>query len=139
LLYVVDASDPSWERQLDVVREVLADVGASETPARVVMNKTDRLAPEELAELQRAQPDAWFLSAHDAAHVRDLHDKIVAFFESSYVPVELVVPYAQQRLIAEMHESGRVEQERYEDGGVHVRFLAEPETIRRIRAKLDAG
>jgi GTP-binding protein HflX len=139
LLYVVDAADPSWERQLAVVREVLSDVGASETPARVVMNKIDRVPEAELAELRRALPDAWFLSAHDSADVAALHQRIVAFFESSYVVAELVVPYTRQGLVAEMHDAGRVEAERYEEDAVYVRLRAEPETIQRFRAKLSAG
>ncbi|HTQ03477.1 MAG TPA: GTPase HflX [Polyangiaceae bacterium] len=139
LLYVVDAADPSWERQLAVVREVLADIGAGASPCRVVMNKIDRLTPERLAELRSAEPNAWFTSAHDAAKVAELHAAIVTFFESSYVGAELVVPYDAQRFVAEMHESGRVEEERYEEDGVHVRLRAEPETIQRFRVKLTGG
>ncbi len=138
LLCVVDAADPSWETQLAVVREVLADIGAEGAPARVVMNKIDRLAPEALELLRRSEPNAWFLSAHDPRAVAALHDRIVEFFEASYVAAELVVPYTGQRLVAEMHESGRVEAERYEQDGVHVRLRAEPETIQRLRAKLGA-
>jgi GTPase len=136
LLVVVDAADPSWERQLAVVREVLADIGAGTSPGRVVMNKIDRLSPERLEELRRAEPNAWFTSAHDARAVAELHDAIVSFFEASYVAAELVVPYAAQRFVAEMHDSGRVEAERYEEDGVHVRLRAEPETIQRFRVKL---
>jgi GTP-binding protein HflX len=102
------------------------------------MNKIDRLSPEALAELERAEPEAWFLSAHDPRDVAALHARIVAFFESSYVLADLVVPYTAQRLVAEMHDSGRVEAERYEEDGVHVRLRAEPETIERVRAKLAA-
>jgi GTP-binding protein HflX len=138
LLYVVDAADPSWESQLAVVREVLADIGAGTAPARVVMNKIDCLPPEALELLRRSEPNAWFLSAHDPDDVAALHDRIVEFFESSYVAAELLVPYTNQRLVAEMHESGRVEAERYEQEGVHVRLRAEPETIQRFRAKLGA-
>jgi GTP-binding protein HflX len=137
LLYVVDAADPSWESQLAVVREVLSEIGAGNAPARLVMNKVDRLSEEALAELRRAEPKAWFTSAHDADSVAELHARIVEFFEASYVAAELVVPYTEQRLVAEMHDSGRVEAERYEQDGVHVRLCAEPETIRRFRAKLD--
>jgi GTP-binding protein HflX len=138
LLYVVDASDPNWENELAVVREVLADIGATAAPARVVMNKIDRLSPEALEELRHAEPKAWFLSAHDPADVAELHDRIVAFFESSYVAADLLVPYTDQRLVAEMHDAGRVEAERYEQDGVHVRLRAEPETVQRFRAKLGA-
>lgn len=139
LLYVVDAADPSWESQLAVVRDVLSDIGAGASPFRVVMNKIDRLAPERLAELRSAEPKAWFTSAHEPHAVSELHAAIVAFFEASYVAAELVVPYAAQRFVAEMYESGRVEEERYEEDGVHVRLRAEPETIQRFRVKLGDG
>jgi GTP-binding protein HflX len=139
LLYVVDAADPNWETQLAVVREVLADIGAGAVPARVVMNKIDRLPDDALALLRRSEPNAWFTSAHDPRDVTALHDHIVAFFEASYVAAELVVPYTEQRLVADMHESGRVEAERYEQDGVHVRLRADPETIQRFRAKLSAS
>jgi GTP-binding protein HflX len=138
LLYVVDAADPNWEDQLAVVRQVLADIGAEGAPSRVVLNKIDRLPPTALAELRRSEPNAWFLSAHDPRDVAALHDRIVAFFEASYVAAELVVPYTEQRLVAEMHESGRVEAERYEQDGVHVRLRADPETVQRLRARLGA-
>jgi GTP-binding protein HflX len=139
LLYVVDAADPGWERQLGVVREVLSEIGAGSVPCRIVMNKIDRLAPEELAELRRTEPNAWFTSAHEPKLVAELHAAIVGFFESSYVGADFVVPYTAQRFVAEMHESGRVEAERYEEDGVHVRLQAEPETIERFRVKLASG
>jgi len=136
LLFVVDASDPNWEAQLKVTREVVLEIGAHDTPSRVVMNKLDRVPPEERAVLARAQPDAWFISAHDAADVARVHEGIVAFFESRYVTAELVVPYSQQNLVSEMHESGGVEREAYEEDGVHVRFRGDSETIGRLREKL---
>ena len=49
IVHVVDASHPAWERQAEVVGEVLAEVAPA---ARVVMalNKADVLGPEEQAE-----------------------------------------------------------------------------------------
>jgi hypothetical protein len=48
----------------------------------------------------------------------------------------LVIPYAKQRLVSEMHRQGRVEEERYDDAGVFVRFRADRQTIDRVRAAL---
>ena len=45
-------------------------------------------------------------------------------------------PYSKQRLIAEMHEQGRVESERYEDDGVHVAFRSDKDVVARFRAEL---
>jgi GTP-binding protein HflX len=136
LLVVVDASDPAWEAQLRVTQEVLAEIGAGSVPVQLVMNKIDRLSPEALAERQRALPDAWFVSARSEAGVARIRAGIVSFFEASYASAELVVPYASQRLIAELHEAARVEGERYEEDGVHVAVRADPITLARFRSKL---
>ena len=42
LLHVVDALDPTFASQLEVTRGVLAEIGADEVPAELVMNKVDR-------------------------------------------------------------------------------------------------
>jgi GTP-binding protein HflX len=139
LLHVVDASDRSWELQACVTREVLADIGAAEVPRRVVMNKIDLLAPDALAELRTSEPDALFVSARDPAGAALVRREIVGFFEQSFVLGEFRVPYTSQGLIREMHESGRVEAERYDEDGVHVRLRAEPDVVARFRAALVTG
>ena len=138
LLHIVDISDASWEAQHEVTREVLAEIGAQGVPTQLVMNKVDRVeaAGGALASLEARYPHAWFISAHDRADVERVHDLIVSFFEESYESAELVVPYDKQRLISEMHEQGKVEEERYEDNGVFVRFRADRQTIDRVRSEL---
>jgi GTP-binding protein HflX len=136
LLLVVDAADPAWESQLAVTEAVLAEIGAGGVPAQIVMNKIDRLAPEVLAERRAAHPNAWFVSAKTPEDVARVRDGIVSFFEASYESATLVVPYASQRLIAELHEQARVESERYEEDGVHVAVRADPITLARFRSEL---
>ena len=136
LLVVVDAADPDWERQLHVTEEVLREIGAGAVPVQIVMNKIDRLTPDVLAERRAAAPNAWFVSSRAEADVLRVRAGIVEFFEQSYASAELVVPYASQRLIAELHEEARVEAERYEEDGVHVSVRADPVTLARFQAKL---
>jgi GTP-binding protein HflX len=136
LLHVVDAADSSWDSQLDVTREVLAEIGAGDLEARVVFNKIDLIKQKELARLQGQFPDAWFVSAHRPDSVRWLHDRIIVFFESSYEEDELVIPYDRQAVLSEMHDNGRVVDEKWDDTGVTVTWRAEPGTIARIKNKL---
>jgi len=136
LLHVVDAADPSFREQLEVTRAVLREIGAEQAPSRLVMNKVDRLSPAELADLQQEFPDAWFISAKRTEDVLTVRARIIAFFESRYAEAELVVPYADQRLVSEMHEQGRVVSERYEDDGVKVTFRSDPEVVDAFRARL---
>jgi len=136
LLHVVDASDPSWNAQLEVTRDVLKEIGAGDVPSTLVMNKVDRLDPADLERLRAIEPDAWFVSAHDPADVASIRERIIGIFEATYVEEEMVIPYDRQAVLSEMHDSGRVAAERYEDNGIFVTYKAEPETIARFKSKL---
>jgi GTP-binding protein HflX len=136
LLHIVDASDPSWGAQLEVTRDVLDEIGAGDVPSTLVMNKVDRLDAETLDRLRVRLPDAWFVSAHDPKDVALIRDRIVAIFEATYMEDELLIPYDRQAVLSEMHDSGRVAGERYEDSGIVVTYRAEPETIARFKSKL---
>lgn len=58
LLYVVDSADPAFKSQLEVTQKVLAEVGAQDIPARLVLNKVDQLSPETLENLKTEFPEA---------------------------------------------------------------------------------
>ncbi|HEX3850339.1 MAG TPA: GTPase HflX, partial [Polyangiaceae bacterium] len=139
LLHVVDASDPSWQAQLTVTREVLTEIGAHAVPSRLLMNKVDRLSPEALAELRLAQPEAWFLSAKSPSDVAALRLRIIEFFESSYVQAEVLVPFSEQRLLAEMHATMNVLGTRYEEAGVYVQVRSESALLDKLGARLPEG
>jgi len=136
LVHVVDASDPDWEAQLAVTRAVLSEIGAAETPAQLLMNKIDLLAPTELLDLEQRFPQAWFASSRRSEDVARVRQSMIEFFEARYVIEEFAVPYARQRLVSDMHESGRVLEERYEQDAVRVRVASDPETLARLRSEL---
>lgn len=139
LLHVVDAADPSWEAQLQVTREVLAEIGAGDVPSTLVMNKIDLVDPEDLAALRRRLPEAWFVSARSAEDVATVRGRIIEIFEATYEETELVIPYDRQGILSEMHDAGRVLEERFEENGVVVRWRAEPEMIARVSSRLARG
>jgi GTPase len=136
LLHVIDASDPSWSSQLEVTRQVLAEIGAADSASFVVMNKIDRLSAGQLDQLRRELPEAWFISAKYPDDVAQVRERLIAFFETEFVEAELVVPYDRQRWVSEMHEAGRVLEERYEEQGVVVRLRADAQTVEKLRARL---
>jgi GTP-binding protein HflX len=136
ILHVVDAADPSWEQQLGVTRDVLAEIGAGDVPSTLVMNKVDLVEPETLVALRAKLPDAWFVSAHAPADVARMRADIIAIFEATYEEADLPVPFDKQSVLSEMHDNGRVVSEEWSETGVLVRYRAEPETLARFRAKL---
>ena len=103
------------------------------------MNKVDRLTEAEVLALRAEQPEAWFLSAKRPTDVADLRLRIIAFFESSYVLAEVLVPFSEQRLLAEMHATMNVLGTRYEEAGVFVQVRGEAAALDRMAARLPEG
>ena len=138
LLFVVDASDPTYEAQLEVSRSVLREIGADAVPSRLVLNKLDRVDAARRAALVEKHPDAILLSAHEPEDVSALRDTVIAFFESAMVEDVLVLPYANQGLIGEVYESARVLSEEYDETGLVMRVRGLPGAITRLRRSLAA-
>ncbi|WP_438029670.1 GTPase HflX [Sorangium sp. So ce233] len=136
LLYVADASDPTFREQLGVTRSVLSEIGANEVPSRLLLNKVDRLSEEARDALRLEFPEATLLSAKTPADVAGLRESIIAFFEGSMVEAELFLPYAKQSLIGEIYENARVLSEEYGDDGGRLAVRAHPAALDRLRSLL---
>ena len=138
LLFVVDASDPTYEAQLEVSRSVLREIGADAVPSRLVLNKMDRVDEAGRAALVAKHPDAILLSAHSPGDVGALRDTIIAFFEASMVEDVLSLPYAKQGLLGEVYESARVLSEDFDETGRVLTVRGLPGAIARLRRNLAA-
>jgi GTP-binding protein HflX len=138
LAHVVDASDPGFERQLDVTAEVLADIGAGEVPRLLVFNKIDKVGDEAArreatAGLVARWPDALVMSAKNPADVARLHAALAAFFGRDLEEAELRVPWDRQQLRGEIFAACEVVEERAEAEAAVFRVRADAETIARLR------
>ena len=136
LLFVVDASDPTYEAQLEVSRSVLREIGADAVPSRLVLNKLDRVDATGRAALAEKHPDAILLSAHAQDDVSALRDTIIAFFETAMVEDVLVLPYAKQGLLGDVYENTRVLSEDYDETGRVLKVRSLPGAITRLRQSL---
>ena len=136
LLFVVDASDPTYAAQLEVSRQVLREIGADAVPSRLLLNKVDRLGEEERKALQIKHPDAILLCAKRPEDVTALRATIIAFFEASMVEDELVLPYAKQGRLGEVYENVRVLAEDYDTVGRVLKVRGLPGAIARLRRSL---
>ena len=135
LLHVVDASDPTFRSQYEVTREVLEEIGATNVPSRLVLNKADRLDEEAKTALLREYPDALLVSAHAPEGVTAVREAILAFFEASYEERVYLVPYAEQGRVAELHASTRVVSETYEEEGTRITVRGDVDTLNRFEKR----
>lgn len=112
LLHVIDASHSTWEEQRTVVDQVLADLGVRETPVVHVFNKMDRLNPEEATGLRERMsnllPNSVFVSAVGSPGMTDLRETLLSRIQRTRPVVQLRVPAANGKLLAEIHRQGDV-------------------------------
>jgi GTP-binding protein HflX len=139
LAHVVDASDPGFERQLEVTAEVLAEIGAGDVPRLLVFNKIDKVGDEPArrqaeSTLLARRPDALVMSAKDPADVARLHAALAAFFSRDLVEAELRVPWDRQQLRGRIFAACEVVEERAEADAAVFRVRAHRETIARLAA-----
>ncbi|MEW6997165.1 GTPase HflX [Colwelliaceae bacterium BS250] len=133
LLYVVDASDPSFRSQLDVVHDVLEEVGVEDSKKLLVLNKSDQLEPEQQQALMAEFPDAMLTSARDPADVSKLHKYIVNVAQQEMIEDEIIVPYTAKGIIGEIRSSMSVTKEEYEYS--HIKLTVRSNAIDLARLK----
>ncbi len=136
LLFVADASDPTFREQLATAREVLGDIGAGDIPSRLLLNKRDRLADAAVAALTEEFPEALLVSAKSPRSVGDVRDLIITFFDGELSEEEMFVPYAAHKHVQRIYESTTVLAERHDEHGTHLRVRAPAATLARVRAQL---
>jgi GTP-binding protein HflX len=139
LLFVVDASDPTYPAQLEVSRTVLREIGADTVPSLLLLNKIDQVDEEGRIALIAKHPDAILLSSQSPNDVAALRETIIAFFETSMVDDELVLPYAKQGLLGEVYESARVLAEDYDATGRILKVRGLPGAIARLQRMVAGG
>jgi GTP-binding protein HflX len=130
LLHVIDASDPGFERQLEVTDQVLAEIGANLVPRLRVFNKIDPVGDaaaqaEHAAALRAQYPDCLVMSARRPDDVAKLRAAILTFFQQDLVEDELFLPWSAQQLRGEIYAKCEVLEERADGEGAFFRVRGE--------------
>ena len=142
LLHVIDASDPGFERQLEVTDAVLAEIGAQDLPRIRVFNKIDHVGDEAAqaaceTALRDTYPGCVVMSARNPDHVAQLHKAIVAFFQRDLVEGELFLPWSAQQFRGQIFASCEVLEERADEAGASFRVRGEQATLDDLRTQLE--
>ena len=109
LLHVIDASDPNWREQADVVDKLVVELGAAETPRLEVFNKCDKLDGDILPHGE----DIVSISARTGAGV----DRLLAVIENRLGErvrrVTIHIPYDKGGVLDLLYQQAKVEQVEY--------------------------
>ncbi len=142
LLHVIDASDPGFERQLEVTDEVLEEIGANIVPRIRIFNKIDFVGDaaaqaEREAALQARYPDCVVMSARRPDEVAKLRQKIVTFFQQDLVEAEIFLPWSEQQMRGEIYASCQVLEENSNDNGSLLKIRGEPNVVEKLTQRFN--
>jgi GTP-binding protein HflX len=131
LVHVVDSASPDPAAQIEAVRAVLAEIGASEVPELMAFNKADRSC--EAQRLAARQPGSVTLSALTGEGVGDLLAAVGDRLRASLAVMELEVPYERGDVLAALHREGEVLVECQTDRATQLRVRIDPAGAARFR------
>ena len=108
VLHVADASasDEHLDDTIAAVDAVLGEIGGSDLPIELVLNKIDAVDPLRRRRLANRFPGALRASALTGEGLDELKGRIANRFAERLRPVRLLVPYDEGRILAELYELG---------------------------------
>ncbi|MHA6511589.1 GTPase HflX [Tessaracoccus sp. Z1128] len=109
LLHVVDASDPDPEGQIAAVRTVLGEIGATQVPELLVLNKADAADEAAILALRANHPDALVVSARTGRGFDELRAVVDERLPRPEIPLTVLVPYGRGDLVDKVHKTAVID------------------------------
>ncbi len=134
LLHVIDASNPEWREQAEVVEKLIAELGAEQTPRIDVFNKCDKCP----AEILPHGADIVSISAKTGQGLDELLEKIGGHLDTGACRVELSIPYDKGGLVDLLHREAKVEQVDYGET-IQVTAVCTPVQLGRLKDYVVSG
>ena len=134
LLHVIDASQPDWREQAQVVDKLIQELGAGSTPRLEVFNKCDKFVGDILPHGE----DMVSISAKTGAGLNDLLSAIEKRLDAGARRVELRLPYDKSGLLDQLYREAKVEKVDYGET-IIVTAVCTPKTLGRLREYLPEG
>ncbi|MCL2373121.1 MAG: GTPase HflX [Defluviitaleaceae bacterium] len=128
LLHVVDSSHDSRDKQMEVVTDVLTQLGAAGNPTLTVYNKCDLITDPITG------PDNIAISAATGLGMENLQDSITQKLATLKAPLSLLLPLDAGGLLSKVYASGQVHSCDYLENGIHLVATVTPEDAARLKA-----
>jgi GTPase len=140
LLHLVDMASPRFEEQIQVIEEVLQEIGAGTIPSILVPNKIDLVSALPLQQLKRhALEGIAPISALTGTGIDRLLDLIGKALDQGKEPFQARFFSGQGKLLSLLRERGRILKESYHGDEIHVTALVTPKLAGQMRKLLNAA
>jgi GTP-binding protein HflX len=133
LLHVVDTASPEAESQIAAVEGVLEELGVSDKPTLLVLNKADAVQDHAAVTiLRKAHPDAVLVSSKTGDGLDALRDAVLTRLRSAQRAVQLAVPLTAGKALNFLETCADVSERRYEDGCAILDVRITPEALEHV-------
>ena len=137
LLHLVDLANPVFDEQIEVIEEVLSEIGAGEIPVLLVPNKIDVVPSVPFQQFKsRATEGVCPISALTGAGIDRLLGVIGTILDQGKERFQACFASSQGGLLSLLRERGRIIKETYEDNQIHVTALVTPKLAGQMRKLL---
>ncbi len=119
IIHVIDSSDPSLERNMDVVYKTLNDLQITGKPILTVFNKDD-IAENAHPLFDRHADLSVHISAKTGQGIDQLKKAMKKLLLSDMTQIKEVIPYTEGSRLEKLHETGHIIKEEYRPDGVYV-------------------
>ena len=133
IVHVVDATDPDPQGQIQTVREVIAQVEASNIEELIVFNKADLIDADTEVRLRGVVPGCLLVSARDGRGISDLEALIAERLPKPNEKFEGVLPYDRGDLVSKVHLTGKVIEIEYLEAGTRLVALVSQDLAAELR------
>ncbi|MEI7553689.1 GTPase HflX [Candidatus Chlorohelix sp.] len=133
LIHVLDFTHQNAQEQAQTVEEVLKELGASDKPRIMALNKIDLMVDledtgsrnsttisQQLSKEFELPDDYVPVSAQTGIGLDQLLIRIQHMLDVGLVKVKLNIPYSQNKLVALFHQKGHIDKEQFLDEGTHI-------------------
>lgn len=120
IVHVVDATDPDPQGQINTVREVIAQVEASNIEEVIVFNKADLIDADTEVRLRGLVPGCLLVSARDGRGIAELEALIAERLPKPDEKFEGILPYDRGDLVSKVHLTGKVLEIEYVETGTRL-------------------
>ncbi len=134
LLHVIDASNPQWREQAEVVERLITELGAWEIPRIDAFNKSDLLAGDILPHGESIVA----LSAKTGEGVDKLLELLRKRLDQGAHKVKLAIPYDQGGLVDMLYREAKVEKVEYGET-IEVEAVCTPKVLGQVREYVTEG
>ena len=132
ILHVVDASNPEWKQQMEVVDDLIAELGVAKTPRLVLFNKCDLGRPE----IEPHVENAFYISARTGEGIPEVLDELRRRLDNQIRHYKLRLPYDKGGLLDYLYREGKVEKVEYSDA-IEVECMLSPKVLGKVRDYCD--